>query len=102
MKIYLKYQEILENGEMLLKLTDEYNEIIENIIQSSNNINQEWISDNKDYEIQQLNTLIKNLKINKNYYELFAKIIKSVNENFLLTEEEASQYMIMEKINEVS
>ena len=98
MKIYLKYNEILENSEMLLNITKEYDQIIENIIKSCNNISEAWISENKEIEIEQLNALIKNLKINNNYYKLFADLIKNIKEDFLLSEQEASQYMLLDEV----
>lgn len=101
MTIYLKYNEILENGEQLLKITEDYTNMINNITNISKAINEEWISENKDIALNNLNDLIKNLNINKNYYALFANIIKSVHKNFLLTEHDATKYMILENINEV-
>ena len=99
MKIYLNYSEILENSEMLLKITEEYDKIIENIKKSCNNINEAWISENKEIELEHFNELIKNLKINNNYYKLFANIIKNVREDFQLLEQEASKYMILDNID---
>ena len=102
MRIYLKYEEILENSINLQNITKEYEEIIANINKTCENINQIWISDNKNIEFEELTSLNTDLKINNNYYKLFAEILKSINEDFLLTEQEASKYMMFDNIKEVT
>ena len=101
MRIYLKYEELLENAQKLLSITEEYNEVILNIKKSCENIDKIWISDNKNLELDELTALNSDLNINKNYYKLFSEIIKSANENFLMLEQDASKYMTIENIKEV-
>ena len=95
MRIYLKYNEILENGQNLLEISKEYDDVINNIRLIYENIQKVWVSDKKMEKLNQ------SLTYNNNYYNLFAKVIKQVNEEFLLTEQDATEYLQFDNLDEV-
>ncbi len=101
MRIYLKYNEILENGQNLLEISKEYDDVINNIRLIYENIQKVWVSDNKETEDKKMEKLNQSLTYNNNYYNLFAKVIKQVNEEFLLTEQDATEYLQFDNLDEV-
>lgn len=99
MRLTIKYDEILNNSEKLNNITKEYDEIINNISLINQNIANIWISDNQKIAEENLKKINDNLKKNNNYYKIFANLIKSINDDFLLTEQEANKYLLINNKN---
>ena len=97
MRVCIVFDELKENANNFSDYSDTLNEIKNNLIKITKDIDSKWISNNKNIYINLFNTFNNKLQVDSNKMKRYSNLILGINDNFKEKDLEYTQ-----KINSIN